>query len=162
MATTPASIARSHSSSLHCHGTAMKEEACKAYAEKDLMEHRWRITPKGIAQGPWVCIHGLVLLLPSEIFIKHPGGANVLQEVAGKDATAAFEMAGHSNRARQWATTLIIGNMEGTSQREGLSKLLRKSRMRLALPRVKEAFVCCFTFLRGLFRNCKRRRRQLR
>jgi cytochrome-b5 reductase len=41
----------------------------------------------------------------------HPGGAAILVEVAGTDATEAFEEAGHSDDARDIMAAYCIGEL---------------------------------------------------
>lgn len=41
----------------------------------------------------------------------HPGGLPVLLDVAGQDATVAFEEAGHSLEAREMLAPLCIGSL---------------------------------------------------
>ncbi|KAH7346359.1 cytochrome b5 reductase-like protein [Rhexocercosporidium sp. MPI-PUGE-AT-0058] len=43
----------------------------------------------------------------------HPGGADALIEVAGKDSTVAFEDVGHSTIARETMESLLVGRVEG-------------------------------------------------
>ncbi|OLL26653.1 putative cytochrome b5 [Neolecta irregularis DAH-3] len=43
---------------------------------------------------------------------EHPGGEEVLLDVAGKDATNAFEDVGHSDEAREVLEKLYIGNIK--------------------------------------------------
>lgn len=41
----------------------------------------------------------------------HPGGSAVLLEVAGQDATQAFEEVGHSDEAREQLEPFIVGEL---------------------------------------------------
>ncbi|XP_033229125.1 cytochrome b5-like [Belonocnema kinseyi] len=45
------------------------------------------------------------------IFLKHPGGEEVLLEQAGRDSTEAFEDVGHSSDARQMMEPYKIGEI---------------------------------------------------
>ncbi|CAE8635909.1 unnamed protein product, partial [Polarella glacialis] len=73
----------------------------------------WRTCPQGIAQGCWLAIHGKVLQLPADFYIRHPGGMDIIMQFTGRDASVAFEEVKHSSRARRWASTYIIGQMDG-------------------------------------------------
>lgn len=44
---------------------------------------------------------------------EHPGGADAILGVAGKDAHRAFLDAGHSSSARQMAEKYLVGPLEG-------------------------------------------------
>ncbi|KAG4301065.1 hypothetical protein PCANB_002610 [Pneumocystis canis] len=47
---------------------------------------------------------------------EHPGGEEVLLDLAGQDATNAFEDVGHSDEARNILKKLLIGKLEGTME----------------------------------------------
>ncbi|ETN70406.1 putative cytochrome b5, partial [Necator americanus] len=51
----------------------------------------------------------------SKFLNEHPGGAEVIAELAGKDATASFEDVGHSKDAREMAKEYLIGKVQATS-----------------------------------------------
>eukprot|EP00425_Heterocapsa_triquetra_P025371 CAMPEP_0195102560 /NCGR_PEP_ID=MMETSP0448-20130528/68386_1 /TAXON_ID=66468 /ORGANISM="Heterocapsa triquestra, Strain CCMP 448" /LENGTH=102 /DNA_ID=CAMNT_0040138081 /DNA_START=9 /DNA_END=314 /DNA_ORIENTATION=+ len=57
-------------------------------------------------------LHGDVLALPRSFFDQHPGGDELLREFAGKDITAEFEAAAHSESARKWAATFVVGKSQ--------------------------------------------------
>ena len=44
---------------------------------------------------------------------EHPGGEEVLQDVAGTDATDAFDDIGHSDEAREILSGMKIGKLDG-------------------------------------------------
>ncbi|CAF9918362.1 MAG: hypothetical protein GOMPHAMPRED_001500 [Gomphillus americanus] len=48
----------------------------------------------------------------SSFIDEHPGGEEVLMDVAGQDATDAFEDVGHSDEAREILDGLIIGSLK--------------------------------------------------
>ncbi|KAH0348652.1 cytochrome b5 reductase-like protein, partial [Aureobasidium melanogenum] len=60
----------------------------------------------------WIIVHGKVYDV-TKYLEDHPGGAPSLIEVAGQDATAAFEDVGHSSDARETMGQFIIGNLQG-------------------------------------------------
>ncbi|SNX82682.1 probable cytochrome b5 [Melanopsichium pennsylvanicum] len=53
----------------------------------------------------------------SKFLDEHPGGDEVLVTEAGKDATEAFEDVGHSEDARALLGPMLVGELEGGSQR---------------------------------------------
>lgn len=60
----------------------------------------------------WVVYNGQVYDV-SKYIDEHPGGEEVVLDVAGQDATEAFDDIGHSDDARDILKGLLIGNLEG-------------------------------------------------
>lgn len=58
----------------------------------------------------WVAIEGKVYNL-TDFAHGHPGGIDVIQRVAGKDASAAFLEAGHSNKARGMMSKFLVAHL---------------------------------------------------
>lgn len=52
-----------------------------------------------------------IYLIQVIVWIKHPGGEEVLMEQAGKDATEPFEDVGHSTDARELLKEYLIGTL---------------------------------------------------
>ncbi|XP_076283687.1 cytochrome b5 isoform X3 [Lasioglossum baleicum] len=63
------------------------------------------------ADDLWVVIHRKVYNL-SSFLLKHPGGGEILIEVAGEDVTESFEDLGHSSYARKMMVDYEIGEVE--------------------------------------------------
>ena len=59
----------------------------------------------------WVAFRGEVFDVTS-FQDEHPGGAAILQENAGKDATEEFDMAGHGPDALEMTRSYVIGRLE--------------------------------------------------
>jgi len=78
--------------------------ADKEFTYQDVAEHN---TKKDI----YVVIHDKVYNC-SQFLDEHPGGEEVLLDVAGQDATEAFEDVGHSDEARETLDKLIIGTLK--------------------------------------------------
>ncbi|KAK6731845.1 hypothetical protein RB195_007977 [Necator americanus] len=62
----------------------------------------------------WIVMEGKVYDV-SKFLNEHPGGAEVIAELAGKDATASFEDVGHSKDAREMAKEYLIGKVQATT-----------------------------------------------
>ncbi|GIK00085.1 hypothetical protein Aspvir_004100 [Aspergillus viridinutans] len=75
----------------------------------------------------WVIIHGKVYDLTKYIR-DHPGGADVLLDVAGTDATSAYEDVGHSEDADEIMQTYLVGTLKDATQ------FVRKSAVRVIQP----------------------------
>lgn len=63
----------------------------------------------------WIVIHGHVYDV-TKYQKDHPGGADVLAEVAGSDATEAFEDIGHSEDSREILEEFLIGTLQGAKE----------------------------------------------
>ncbi|KAI9037572.1 cytochrome b5 [Aspergillus affinis] len=63
----------------------------------------------------WVAIHGKVYDVTK--YIKdHPGGIDVLVDVAGQDATQAYEDVGHSEDANEILETFLVGTLKDAEE----------------------------------------------
>ncbi|KAK3934591.1 hypothetical protein QBC46DRAFT_368113 [Diplogelasinospora grovesii] len=65
----------------------------------------------------WITIHGKVYDV-SEYLDDHPGGKDVLLEMAGSDATAEFDFVGHSIDAKKTLESFEVGLLAGYTSRE--------------------------------------------
>jgi cytochrome b involved in lipid metabolism len=65
----------------------------------------------------WVLLHGVVYDV-SKYLDEHPGGPEIIQDVAGTDATEEFEDIGHSPEARELLGQMKIGEVVGASQKK--------------------------------------------
>ncbi|KAJ6096931.1 hypothetical protein N7486_007677 [Penicillium sp. IBT 16267x] len=77
----------------------------------------------------WVIIHGKVYDLTKYVR-DHPGGADVLYDVAGLDATEAYDEAGHSEDADEILGTFLIGTVKDAQE----NKAPPKKAVRLVQP----------------------------
>ncbi|XP_014230903.1 cytochrome b5-like [Trichogramma pretiosum] len=66
----------------------------------------------------WIALHGKVYDI-TKFLKEHPGGEEVLLNLAGADATKCFDEVGHSQEAIQLKDTFEIGQLEGTFEAEG-------------------------------------------
>ncbi|KAI9933195.1 hypothetical protein ASPWEDRAFT_114552 [Aspergillus wentii DTO 134E9] len=77
--------------------------ANKVYTLNEIKSHNTK-------QDLWVVIHGKVYDI-TKYTRDHPGGADVLVDVAGTDATAAYEDVGHSEDADAILQTFCVGTV---------------------------------------------------
>lgn len=75
------------------------------YTARDVAEHN-------STSDSWFIVHGSVYDVTSYLQ-DHPGGAEVLIEAAGTDASEAFDNAGHSEDAFEVMETYIVGKLKG-------------------------------------------------
>ncbi|KAI9376572.1 cytochrome b5-like heme/steroid binding domain-containing protein [Aspergillus egyptiacus] len=78
--------------------------ANKEFTFKEVAEHN---TKKDL----YMVVHDKVYDCSSFVD-EHPGGEEVLLDVAGQDATEAFEDVGHSDEAREVLQGLLVGNLK--------------------------------------------------
>jgi len=64
------------------------------------------------AEDCYICISGRVFDVTTWL-ADHPGGVEVILDLAGKDATKEFEEIGHSEYAVEVSEKFLIGNLEG-------------------------------------------------
>lgn len=93
----------------------------------------------------------------TEYLRDHPGGVDVLLDVAGKDATEAYKSVGHSNDADEILATYLIGTAETpdhtTKPSKNIKLITKKANMSthpratFVVPsRLLKAGASCFTF----------------
>ncbi|KAK3934808.1 hypothetical protein QBC46DRAFT_462423 [Diplogelasinospora grovesii] len=92
------------------------------YMMQDVAAHKDRT-------DTWIVIHGEVFDITKYIH-DHPGGADVLIDVAGKDATEEYENAGHSEDALEIMQAFRVGTVTGAKK--------FTPKMRHTVPRVVE------------------------
>ncbi|KAL8417949.1 hypothetical protein RB594_001533 [Gaeumannomyces avenae] len=78
--------------------------ATKTYTYQDVAEHN---TKKDL----FMVIHDKVYDA-TKFIDEHPGGEEVMLDVAGQDATEAFEDVGHSDEARETLSSLLVGDLK--------------------------------------------------
>jgi cytochrome b involved in lipid metabolism len=64
--------------------------------------------PKGV-DDLWVLVDGKVYDL-STFYKQHPGGYDIIEEYAGKDASKVFKDAGHPASAKKEMESYLVGN----------------------------------------------------
>lgn len=87
------------------------------YSLKDVASHK-------SANDAWMVIHGQVYDVTKYIH-DHPGGAEVLVEAAGADASEAFDSAGHSEDAFEIMAEYRVGKAKGGSTKKPAAKVVR-------------------------------------
>jgi len=60
----------------------------------------------------WIVLHGNVYNV-SKYLDEHPGGPEIISDLAGQDATEEFEDTGHSEDARAILKKYLVGEVEG-------------------------------------------------
>jgi len=85
--------------------TAEDDLQLKEFTMEEVKEH-------STVKSAWLAIHGRVYDVTNWMWF-HPGGEEVLLEMAGKDATQKFESVFHSNFARDTTKKYVIGKIKG-------------------------------------------------
>lgn len=70
----------------------------------------------------WLMIHNKVYDV-TKFLSEHPGGEEVLLDVAGTESTDAFEDVGHSNDARDMLVDYLIGDVHDDDKRKDAPKV---------------------------------------
>jgi len=82
----------------------MAEVTAKTYTYEDVKANDKK-------SALWMVIHDKVYDA-TKFVDEHPGGEEVMLDVAGQDATEAFEDVGHSDEAREILEGLLVGDLE--------------------------------------------------
>lgn len=77
--------------------------ALTGYTRSQVAEHN-------TTHSLWIIIHGKVYNVTT-FYQTHPGGDDIILNNAGKDATAAFDKAGHSEDAHDYMLDYVIGKV---------------------------------------------------
>uniref|UniRef100_A0A1A9WQP8 Cytochrome b5 n=1 Tax=Glossina brevipalpis TaxID=37001 RepID=A0A1A9WQP8_9MUSC len=82
---------------------AAGDDVCKLFSCKQVSEHNNN-------KSSWLIIHNNVYDVTT-FLNEHPGGEEVLLELAGKEATEYFEDVGHSSDAREMMKKYKVGEI---------------------------------------------------
>ncbi|KAG2733702.1 hypothetical protein G9P44_003227 [Scheffersomyces stipitis] len=88
----------------------MATETLKTYTYEEVSKHKSH-------DDLWVVYNGQVYNI-SPYIDEHPGGEEVVLDVAGTDATEAFNDIGHSDDAHEILAGLLVGKIEGGVTKE--------------------------------------------
>ncbi|KAF1779629.1 hypothetical protein JG687_00016735 [Phytophthora cactorum] len=103
--------------------TAAPETPAPAAAVKEFtMED---VSPHNTAEDCWMVIRedGIRKVYDVTAFLDdHPGGPEIMVDVAGQDATDEFEDIGHSNDAREQLKQFEIGKIKGDVKKDASAK----------------------------------------
>lgn len=101
-------------------------EDLKAYTLDEVSQHN-------TVEDLWVVYNGGVYDITKYID-EHPGGEEVVIDVAGMDATEAFEDIGHSDDAREILKGLLIGKVEGGNIKSPVSTATQPESIGSSMP----------------------------
>lgn len=88
----------------------MSETESKVYTSEEVKQHN-------TTDDLWIVYNGKVYDV-SPYLDEHPGGEEVIMDLAGADATEAFDDIGHSDDAHDILKGLFIGTLKGGVVRE--------------------------------------------
>eukprot|EP01083_Nonionella_stella_P021747 60233_1 len=96
--------------------TSVKAEGFNTDEEDaKLTEYDWdEIRKHNQEEDLWVVIYNRIYNV-TEFQIDHPGGPDVLQDIAAQDATEEFENILHTPKARKMAKKYLIGKVKGST-----------------------------------------------
>jgi len=101
----------------HLHLLSQKENLKKP---KRLITHQ-ELARHSTEEDCWVLLNGIVYDVTG-FLAEHPGGPNVVTNLAGDDVTEAFNEQGHSENAKEIAKKFEIGTIDPNSKRLGPKK----------------------------------------
>ena len=81
------------------------DDQLKVITKEELAKHNTK-------SDPWLAVGGRVYAV-KDYMSQHPGGAEVLYEKAGSDATTDFIQIGHGSNARELMKKYCIGRLDG-------------------------------------------------
>ncbi|KAI1126126.1 hypothetical protein F5Y10DRAFT_245694 [Nemania abortiva] len=85
-------------------------------AAQDIEFTAKEVAAHNTATDVWMTIHGEVYNV-TEYLRDHPGGAELLVDVAGKDASEEFDNAGHSEDASEIMAAFRVGKLQGGAKK---------------------------------------------
>eukprot|EP00485_Elphidium_margaritaceum_P008492 CAMPEP_0202696540 /NCGR_PEP_ID=MMETSP1385-20130828/9837_1 /ASSEMBLY_ACC=CAM_ASM_000861 /TAXON_ID=933848 /ORGANISM="Elphidium margaritaceum" /LENGTH=146 /DNA_ID=CAMNT_0049352733 /DNA_START=41 /DNA_END=481 /DNA_ORIENTATION=- len=85
--------------------TSEEDAKLKEFTWEEIKEHNKE-------QDLWVVLYNRVYDL-TQFQIDHPGGPDVLQDIAAQDGTEEFENILHTEKARRMAKKYLIGKVKG-------------------------------------------------
>ncbi|CAG7562329.1 uncharacterized protein FIESC28_11463 [Fusarium coffeatum] len=93
--------------------------ATKEFTMQDVAEHN-------TSSDIYMVVHDKVYDC-TKFLDEHPGGEEVMLDVAGQDATEAFEDVGHSDEAREVLDGLLVGELKRLPGEEGPKRQIANS-----------------------------------
>lgn len=85
-------------------------------AKEDIEYTAKEVAAHNTSADAWMIIHGQVYNVTNYLR-DHPGGADLLIDVAGKDASEEFDNAGHSEDASEIMASYRVGKLQGGSKK---------------------------------------------